>query len=92
MNNNFTLCKRGAMVSISDANVTPVTAVLYIFRLILCLDGVFPPVLCRQGVLLFNGLECLKDFFAALYNFKWLYLFLYDNESPFFFLPLKTPI
>ena len=46
----------------------------------------------RQGVLLFNGLECLKDFFAALYNFKWLYLFLYDNESPFFFLPLKTPI
>ena len=29
---------------------------------------------------------------AALYNFKWLYLFLYDNESPFFFLPLKTPI
>ena len=26
MNNNFTLCKRGAMASISDANVTSVTA------------------------------------------------------------------
>ena len=31
-----------------------------VMSLILCLDGVFPPVLCRQGVLLFNGLECLK--------------------------------
>ena len=75
-----------------DLNGVLAFVVLYIFRLILCLDVVFPPVLCRQGVLLFNGLECLKDFFAALYNFKWLYLFLYDNESPFFFLPLKTPI
>ena len=33
-----------------DLNGILAFVVLYIFCLILCLDGVFPPVLCRQGV------------------------------------------